>query len=103
MSRLFFVLIIILSGLALHGQELYFPPLSGDSWQTIEPESLGWCSEKIDELYGFLDENNTKAFLVLKDGKIVLEKYFGNFQNDSLWYNRFYGWSCSGGRISGRR
>ncbi|MFY8003647.1 MAG: serine hydrolase domain-containing protein, partial [Chitinophagaceae bacterium] len=29
---------------------------------------------------------NTKAFIVLKDGKRVVEKYFGSFTQDSLWY-----------------
>jgi CubicO group peptidase (beta-lactamase class C family) len=32
-----------------------------------------------------------KGFIVLKDGKIVLEKYFGNFTQDSSWY-----WASAG-------
>lgn len=69
-----------------HGQTTYFPPLEGDTWETTDPESLGWCTEYIDTLYNFLEAENTKAFIVLKDGKIVLEKYFGTFVQDSLWY-----------------
>jgi CubicO group peptidase (beta-lactamase class C family) len=38
-----------------------------------------------------LELNNTKAFIVLKDGKIVLEKYFGSFTADSTWY-----WASAG-------
>ena len=67
-------------------QQLYFPPLSGSTWQTTSPESLGWCTDKIDSLYQFLETNNSKGFIVLKDGKIVLEKYFGTFTKDSVWY-----------------
>jgi CubicO group peptidase (beta-lactamase class C family) len=70
---------------------LYFPPLLGDEWETISLESLGWCEEKIPALYDYLEENNTKAFLVLKDGKIVLEKYFDTFTLDSNWY-----WASAG-------
>ena len=53
-------------------QSLYFPPLSGSAWDTIAPAQLGWCPNKIDTLLQFLEDENTKAFLVLKDGKIVI-------------------------------
>ncbi|MHC1707513.1 MAG: serine hydrolase [Bacteroidales bacterium] len=73
-------------------QNLYFPPVSNTaSWDTLSPLSLNWCAENIDSLYDFLEEENTKAFLVLKDGRIALEKYFGTFAQDSLWY-----WASAG-------
>jgi CubicO group peptidase (beta-lactamase class C family) len=56
---------------------------------------LGWCVNKIDSLYNFLQLENTKGFIVLKDGKIVLEKYFGGFSKDSLWY-----WASAGKTIT---
>lgn len=71
--------------------QLYFPPISGNTWDTIPPSSLGWCQDKIDSLLDFLDTKNTKAFLVLKDGKIVIEKYYDTFTVDSLWY-----WASAG-------
>ncbi|MEO8734360.1 MAG: serine hydrolase, partial [Flavobacteriales bacterium] len=45
----------------------------------------------IDSLYAFLDAHNTKGFIVLKDGHIVLEHYGGTFTQDSLWY-----WASAG-------
>jgi hypothetical protein len=70
---------------------MYYPPLSSTAnWDTISPASLGWCINRIDSLYSFLDAQNTKAFIVLKDGKIVLEKYFNNFTLDSTWYWAFW-------------
>ncbi len=72
-------------------QSLYFPPLTGDAWETMSPSELGWCDERIDSMYEMLEENNTKAFIILKDGKIVLEKYFGTFVQDSAWY-----WASAG-------
>jgi CubicO group peptidase (beta-lactamase class C family) len=52
---------------------------------------LGWCEDQIPELLTFLESNNTKAFIVLKNGKIVIENYFGTFTQDSLWY-----WASAG-------
>jgi CubicO group peptidase (beta-lactamase class C family) len=77
-------------------QNLYFPPLiSTANWDTISPSSLGWCLNEIDTLYDYLQQQDTKGFIVLKDGKIVLEKYFGTFTKDSLWY-----WASAGKTIT---
>ncbi|MFO0322097.1 MAG: serine hydrolase [Bacteroidota bacterium] len=77
-------------------QSLYFPPLSGTAtWETISPSSLGWCLNEIDTLYDYLQKQDTKGFMVLKNGKIVLEKYFGTFTKDSLWY-----WASAGKTIT---
>lgn len=67
-------------------QSLYFPPLTGNAWDTLSPASLGWCDQYLDTLDDYLASNNTKAFLLLKDGKMVHEQYFGTFTRDSLWY-----------------
>ncbi|MFC2101313.1 serine hydrolase domain-containing protein, partial [Bacteroidota bacterium] len=87
-----YILIILL---AIHinsnSQSLYFPPNSGNTWDTISISSMGWCQDRIDSLYNYLDQKNTKAFIFLQDGKIVLEKYFGTFTQDSLWY-----WASAG-------
>ncbi|NUN68195.1 MAG: serine hydrolase [Bacteroidetes bacterium] len=72
-------------------QQLYFPPLTGAQWDTLSPASLGWNTAAIPELYSFLESSNSKAFIVLKDGRIVLEKYFGTFTRDSNWY-----WASAG-------
>ncbi len=87
---LFFPIFLFFSFRAL-AKEMYFPPLIGSDWETISPESLNWNTSKIDELYQFLDKKNSKAFIVLKDGKIVIEKYFDSFTKDSNWY-----WASAG-------
>lgn len=76
-------------------QNLYFPPTTGNVWDTTSPSSLGYCQPKIDSLYNFLDLNNTKAFILLKDGKIVLEKYFGTHTPTTLWQ-----WASAGKTIT---
>jgi CubicO group peptidase (beta-lactamase class C family) len=83
------------STFSAEAQSLYFPPLTGATWETVSPASLGWCVQNIDTLYTFLEARNSKAFIVLKDGKIVLEKYFGAFTRDSIWY-----WASAGKSVT---
>jgi CubicO group peptidase (beta-lactamase class C family) len=71
-------------------QPLYFPPATGE-WNTINPNELGWCNERIDSLYQFLEVNQSKAFILLKDGKIVLENYFNGHSETANWY-----WASAG-------
>lgn len=89
--RLLLFLLLLICTEEVKAQNLYFPPLTGNAWDTISPLSLGWCPDKIDSLTDYLENKNTKAFILLKDGKIVIEKYFGTFTADSLWY-----WASAG-------
>ncbi|HAT63911.1 MAG TPA: serine hydrolase, partial [Flavobacteriaceae bacterium] len=34
--------------------QLYFPPNGTSEWETIAPENLNWCPDKIEDLYQFL-------------------------------------------------
>ena len=77
---------------------LYFPPVGSHDWDTIDPDSIGWNVDKLDELYTLLEDNGTRGFILLKDGKIVIEQYFGkdilgitNFTKDRVWY-----WASAG-------
>lgn len=96
MKNALLLLLLISCLYSAQSQTLYFPPLSNVApWDTLSPASLGWCTDQIDTLYNFLEQENTKGFIVLKDGKIVLEKYFGAFTKDSLWY-----WASAGKTIT---
>ncbi|MEQ8325087.1 MAG: serine hydrolase [Vicingaceae bacterium] len=86
-----FVILGITAENTLTGQTLYFPPTGSQEWDTLSPSDLGYCDEKIDSLFKYLEDNDSKGFLLLKDGKMVLEKYFGTFTKDSLWY-----WASAG-------
>ena len=74
----------------------YFPPVSGTEWQTSTPASLGWNETNLNDLYTYLQTKGTKAFIILKNGKIVSEKYFGTFTADSSWY-----WASAGKTMTG--
>jgi CubicO group peptidase (beta-lactamase class C family) len=70
---------------------MYFPPVSGTAWETTDPASLKWNTTELNNLYTYLVSKNTKAFIILKDGKLVTERYFGTFTADSIWY-----WASAG-------
>lgn len=65
--------------------QIYFPD-DTQSWERVSPQSLGWCAENEDELNTFLDTTHTRAFVILKNGKIAFEQYYNGFKKDSLWY-----------------
>lgn len=77
-------------------ETMYFPPVGSNEWQTTSPASLGWNETELVNLYPYLQSKNTKAFIILKNGKIVAEKYFGTFTADSLWY-----WASAGKTMTG--
>jgi CubicO group peptidase (beta-lactamase class C family) len=87
----YFMLMIGFHGSPGRAQGLYFPPVTGGQWDTIPPAVLGWNVSAINDLYQYLDARNTKAFILLKEGRIVLEHYSGTFTSDSLWY-----WASAG-------
>ncbi|TNE54553.1 MAG: T9SS type A sorting domain-containing protein [Bacteroidetes bacterium] len=85
MKKIIFALCLFCIASSARVQSLYFPPLTGSTWEQTAPENLGWCQENIDSLYAYLEATNTKAFLLLKDGKIVLEKYMNGFAQSDQW------------------
>jgi CubicO group peptidase (beta-lactamase class C family) len=89
MRNILFLLLLFFSSFA--SAQTYFPPLTGNQWETKNPTDLGWCTDSIPALLDFVGENNTKAFLVLVDGRIVIENYYGTFNQDSFWY-----WASAG-------
>jgi hypothetical protein len=52
----------------------YFPPINTSDWENISPNNLNWNLNELEELENFLIDENTKSFMVLVDGKIVVEE-----------------------------
>ncbi|WP_418509657.1 serine hydrolase domain-containing protein [Corallibacter sp.] len=71
--------------------EIYFPPLNSDEWESKTPESLNWNSHEISTLLNYLEEKNTKGFMILHNGKIVIEAYMNQHSESSSWY-----WASAG-------
>jgi CubicO group peptidase (beta-lactamase class C family) len=76
---------------SIKAQSIYFPPLVGNQWETVSTESLGWCADSVQKVVDYVGANNSKAFIVLVNGKIAVEEYYGAFTQDSLWY-----WASAG-------
>jgi hypothetical protein len=66
---------------------LYFPSVNSDIWETTEIIDLNWNTTAIQPLYDLLQAKGTKAFIILKDGKIVVEQYFNgaNAEDYNAW------------------
>jgi len=87
-----FFLVSLLSARPASAQSnLYFPPTSGGTWATTSPASLGWCQPQLDSLLAFVGRKHTDAFLMLKDGRLVVEQYYGTYTADSIHY-----WASAG-------
>lgn len=87
-----FILCFIWIGLPVSkAQQLYFPPLNSQEWAVTSPTALGWDAAQTEAFLDFAGQYHTKALILLIDGKIVLERYYGTFTADSLWY-----WASAG-------
>ena len=92
MKKIKWILLFIFSFQTYHvNAQTYFPPIGSQQWDTISPQSLGWCTNYLDSTIKYVEDNDSKAFIILYDGKIVVEKYFGTFVRDSIWY-----WASAG-------
>ena len=66
-------------------ETMYFPPVSGSAWETKTPASLGWNEANIPALKEFLIQSNTKSFMILVNGRIVMEEYFDGHTPSTIW------------------
>lgn len=70
---------------------LYFPPINSDTWETISVTDANWNTSEVQPLLDFLAEKNTKSFIMLQNGKIVVEAYFNDHNATKPWY-----WASAG-------
>ncbi len=72
-------------------ETLYFPPLSGDVWETKSIADLGWKQAAVQPLLDYLELKNSKGFIILVNGRIVMENYFNGHSATPPWY-----WASAG-------
>ncbi|MGY6523269.1 MAG: serine hydrolase domain-containing protein [Mongoliitalea sp.] len=79
-------------------REMYFPPINSMQWDISTFNELGWNTQEFENFKTYLESMNTRAFIVLKDGRIAIEEYFGRtiignqpFGRTSQWY-----WASAG-------
>ena len=69
----------------------YFPPLTGNAWETKSIADLGWKQTAVQPLLDYLALKNSKGFIILVNGKIVIENYFNGHSASTGWY-----WASAG-------
>jgi CubicO group peptidase (beta-lactamase class C family) len=72
-------------------EAMYFPPSDSDTWETKSISSLGWHQDKVQDLLTYLQLKNSKSFMILQNGRIVMENYFSGHTATTPWY-----WASAG-------
>lgn len=73
-------------------ETMYFPPNDGsNTWENKSITSLGWNQSQVQPLLDYLESKNTKSFIILVNGRIVLENYFNGHSATTPWY-----WASAG-------
>lgn len=74
---------------------MYFPPLNGIEWETKSILDLQWNQNAVQPLLDYLDLKHSKSFIILVNGKIVMENYFNNHNASKVWK-----WNSAGKTIT---
>jgi len=57
----------------------YFPPTEGaGTWATVDPTVAGWDAKALSDVKDWIGQTNGTSFLVLADGKILVEAYWSS-------------------------
>ena len=66
-------------------ESMYFPSNSSSTWETKSLSSLGWNQAAVQPLKDFLIQKHTKSFIILINGRIVMEEYFNGQTATGTW------------------
>ena len=66
-------------------ESMYFPSNTGTVWETNSLSGLGWNQGEVPSLIDYLVEKNTKSFMILVNGRIVMEEYFDGHTSNTTW------------------
>lgn len=64
---------------------MYFPSNIDANWDTTSMASLGWNQNQVPALKDYLLQKNTKSFMILVNGRIVMEEYFDGHTPTATW------------------
>lgn len=76
-------------------EQMYFPPLNSAFWENKSVESLNWNQGAVQPLLDYLELKHTKSFIILVNGRIVMENYFNNHNASAVWK-----WNSAGKTIT---
>lgn len=66
-------------------ESMYFPSNTDTAWETKSLSSLGWKENAVQPLKEYLTQKNTKSFIILVNGRIVMEEYFNGHTPTTTW------------------
>lgn len=66
-------------------ETMYFPNNTDNNWETKSIASLGWNQSAVQPLKDFLVEKHSKSFMILVNGRIVMEEYFNGHSATATW------------------
>ena len=66
-------------------ESMYFPLNTDTAWETKSISALGWNESAIQPLKAYLIQKNSKSFMILVNGRIVMEEYFDGHTQDATW------------------
>jgi hypothetical protein len=66
-------------------ESMYFPSNTDNTWETKAISSLGWNESAVQPLKDYLIQKNTKSFMILVNGRIVIEEYFNGHTSTASW------------------
>ncbi|OYU82066.1 MAG: serine hydrolase [Flavobacterium sp. BFFFF1] len=72
-------------------ENMYFPAIGSDAWDTKTISSLNWHADAVQPLLDYLDTKHTKSFIILINGRIAMENYFNGHSASTPWY-----WASAG-------
>lgn len=61
----------------------YVPPNDGGTWEMADPEASGWSTQGLEDLVALVGASKSNSFMLLADGRIVVEAYFNGTTVDS--------------------
>lgn len=72
-------------------ETMYLPPTNSDTWETTSLSGLRWHQDKVQDLLDYLHAKNSRSFMILQNGRIVMENYFDGHTSRTPWY-----WASAG-------
>lgn len=77
-------------------EQMYFPSNTDTVWERKTIADLGWNANGVQALKDYLIQSHTKSFMILVNGRIVMEEYFDGHTPTTTWQ-----WNSAGKTLVG--
>ncbi len=100
----YLAMLILSMGLCIHpwsaeaAEQLYFPSPDGP-WETIDPQSVGWNSSKLNAALDIAGARKSSGVVILHEGRIMAERYWDAPDDSRRYLNMLTGRDAQGRAI----